>query len=201
MSQNDFVIANQTAASARSDINSALQALASNSLGSSAPSTTYAGQFWFDSSANKLKIRNEGNSAWLDFADVGSSVTPAPGYASQAEAEAGTNNTKLMTPLRTKQGAFPAYSNSDNGYTKLASGLIIQWGSIARTSIPSGNNISYTTSFSTRVYSVHITGYHSTGSPSMDTPYIDDDYPTSLSSFKMYWSGEVNGITWMALGV
>ena len=199
MSQNDFVIANQTASSARSDINSALQALASNSLGSSAPSTTYAGQFWFDSSANKLKIRNEGNSAWLDFADVGSSVTPAPGYASQAEAEAGTNNTKLMTPLRTVQGAFPSYSNAANGYTKLASGLLFQWGEASASAAT--QVISYNTSFSTRVYSVHITGINSARTVTMNTPYIKNDYATQLSSFTLFWSGEVAGVTWFALGV
>ena len=200
MSQNDFVIANQTASSARADINSALQALASNSLGSSAPSTTYAGQFWFDSSANKLKIRNEGNSAWLDFADVGSSVTPAPGYATQAEAEAGTNNTKLMTPLRVKQGAFPSYSNSANGYTKLASGLMFQWGTYA--SPGSTQQISYPTSFSSAVYSVSVTPTHGfRGGFSVDGPYIKNDFGSTLSSFTLFWSGETSGITYFAVGV
>lgn len=199
MSQNDFVIANQTASAARADINSALQALASNSLGSSAPSTTYAGQFWFDSNANKLKIRNEGNSAWLDFADVGSSVTPAPGYASQAEAQAGTNNTKLMTPLRVKQGAFPSFSNSTNGYTKLASGLMFQWGTASTTS--SSQTISYPTSFSSAVYSVHATGAHASRAFTMDTPYVKNDFSTRLSNFVLFWSGEPSSVTWFAVGV
>jgi hypothetical protein len=199
MSQNDFVIANQTAASARADINSALQALASNSLGSSAPSTTYAGQFWFDSNANKLKIRNEGNSAWLDFADVGSSVTPAPGYASQAEAQAGTNNTKLMTPLRTVQGAFPAFSNAATGYTKLASGLMFQWGTVGTSS--ASQTISYATSFSSRVYTVHATGAHASRAFTMDTPYVKSDFATRLSNFTLFWSGEPSSVTWFAVGV
>lgn len=199
MSQNDFVIANQTAASARADINSALQALASNSLGSSAPSTTYAGQFWFDSAANKLKIRNEGNSAWLDFADVSTSVTPAPGYASQAEAQAGTNNTKLMTPLRVKQGAFPSFSNAQTGYTKLASGLMFQWGTVARSG--GSQTISYPTSFSSRVYTVHVTGAHASNAFTMDTPFIKSDFGTRLSNFVLYSSGEPSNWTWFAVGV
>ena len=58
MSQNDFTIANQTFPNTRADINSALQALASTSSGSSAPSTTFANQFWYDTSANTLYIRN-----------------------------------------------------------------------------------------------------------------------------------------------
>lgn len=196
MSQNDFVIANQTAASARSDINSALQALASNSLGGTAPSTTYAGQFWFDSGANKLKIRNEGNSAWLDFADVGSSVTPAPGYASQAEAQAGTNNTKLMTPLRTVQGAFPAYSNSSNGYTKLASGLIIQWGFKSQ---GGGTSVSFPTTFSSAVYHINLQPQQPSGSD-YDQLWVNSS-SVSTSGFTFRWSNDTVGVYWMALGV
>ena len=75
MSQNDFEIANQTAASARADINSALQALASLSSGSTAPATTYANMLWLDTSDNILKIRNQGNDAWLNFLYVDSEVS------------------------------------------------------------------------------------------------------------------------------
>ena len=66
MSQNDFNIANQGFPSFRSDLNDALQALASNSSGATEPSTTYAGQFWYDSTNDVLKFRNEANSAWID---------------------------------------------------------------------------------------------------------------------------------------
>jgi hypothetical protein len=66
MSQNDFNIANQGFPSFRSDLNSALQALASTSSGDTEPATTYANQLWYDTAENVLKIRNEANSAWLD---------------------------------------------------------------------------------------------------------------------------------------
>lgn len=65
MSQNDFVIANQSFPATRADINSALQAAASNSSGSSAPATTYANQFWYDTATNLLKLRSEANDAWI----------------------------------------------------------------------------------------------------------------------------------------
>lgn len=65
MSQNDFTIANQTFPNTRSDINSALQALAGLSSGASAPSTTYAYQLWADTTNTLLKIRNGANSAWV----------------------------------------------------------------------------------------------------------------------------------------
>ena len=68
MSQNDFTIANQTFPNTRTDINSALQALASTSSGSSAPSTTFAKQLWYDTPANTLYIRNEDNDANITIA-------------------------------------------------------------------------------------------------------------------------------------
>jgi hypothetical protein len=76
MSQHDFDIANQTAASARSDINNALQALASLSSGDTAPSTTYANMLWYETDTNILKMRNEANSDWINvgYLDQGSSA-------------------------------------------------------------------------------------------------------------------------------
>jgi len=160
MSQNDMVIANQTAALARADINSALQALASNSLGTSAPSTTYAGQWWYDSSAAILKLRNSANSAWIDVGIFSSgSFVPAPGMASQAEAEAGTNNTKFMTPLRSRQGSMPNSSIATNGYAELANGLYLQWG---RATAVQAGSITFPTAFPTAVFSITLTGVSST---------------------------------------
>jgi hypothetical protein len=112
MAQHDYVIANDTAANVRADINSALQAIASNNSGATAPSTTYANQWWYDTATDTLKIRAEANDAWISVAvldqtnDVflpiiaGVSIT---GMASQAVAEAGTDNATLMTPLRVAQ--------------------------------------------------------------------------------------------------
>lgn len=68
MAQHDYNIANATAAVVRADINSALSAIATNNSGSSAPSDTFASQWWYDTSANILKIRNEADSAWLNVA-------------------------------------------------------------------------------------------------------------------------------------
>jgi len=70
MSQNDFTIANQTFPNTRADINSALQALASTSSGSSAPSTTFANQFFYNTSSNLLQIRNEDNDAFITIAEL-----------------------------------------------------------------------------------------------------------------------------------
>ena len=65
MSQHDFNIANQGFPAFRSDLNNALGALASLSSGATAPTTTYANQLWYDTTANLLKMRNELDNAWI----------------------------------------------------------------------------------------------------------------------------------------
>ena len=70
MAQHDYNIANQTAANARTDINNVLSAIATNNSGSSAPSTTFANMWWYDTSNNILKIRAEGNDAWISVAQL-----------------------------------------------------------------------------------------------------------------------------------
>jgi hypothetical protein len=72
MAQHDFTIDNQTFPATRSDINSALQALASLSSGASSPSTTFAYQLWVNTTAdpNILNIRNSANNAWIKIGEV-----------------------------------------------------------------------------------------------------------------------------------
>jgi hypothetical protein len=65
MSQHDYNIANATFPNVRTDLNNALGAIATNNSGDSAPSTTYANQFWYETDTNKLYIRNEDNDAWI----------------------------------------------------------------------------------------------------------------------------------------
>lgn len=106
MSQNDFTIANQTASAARADINSALQALASTSSGGTAPATPFANQLWLDTTGNILKIRNKTNTDWINIGTVDPTTLkfePNVSIATQAEAEAGLENTKQMTSLRVAQ--------------------------------------------------------------------------------------------------
>ena len=67
MSQNDFTLANQGFPSMRADMNSAYQALASNSSGATAPTTTFAHQWWYDTTNDKLMIRDAANTAWAEF--------------------------------------------------------------------------------------------------------------------------------------
>lgn len=108
MAQHDYVIDNQASAAARSDLNNLFQAIVTQNSGDTAPATTYANMIWYETDTNTLWKRNEANSGWISmgtFDESALTFTPSgtPSIATQAEAEAGSNNTKMMTPLRTSQ--------------------------------------------------------------------------------------------------
>jgi len=68
MSSHDYVLANDTGANFRADLNLALLAIQSQNSGSSEPSTTYAYQWWADTSGTPtLKQRNAANDAWISI--------------------------------------------------------------------------------------------------------------------------------------
>lgn len=73
MSQHDQIISNDTGANVRADLNNALAALVSNSSGATEPTTTYAFQFWADTTTGLLKIRNAANSDWVTIGTLASS--------------------------------------------------------------------------------------------------------------------------------
>jgi hypothetical protein len=81
MSQNDFTIANQGFPAFRSDLNSALQALASTNSGSSAPPTTFANQFFYDTTNNVLKFRNEDNDAFITLCTLNQATDAVTSFA------------------------------------------------------------------------------------------------------------------------
>lgn len=107
MSQHDMSLANAAGAAFRADLNDALAALISNSSGASAPSTTFAYQFWADTTTGLLKQRNAANSAWITLGtlassylgnlrpDVSSALTV--GYTA-TEYDAGTKGSGTFTP-------------------------------------------------------------------------------------------------------
>ena len=70
MAQHDYNIANQTFPNTRSDINNALSAVASNNSGDTAPSTTFANQWFYETDTNLLQIRNEDNDAYITIAEL-----------------------------------------------------------------------------------------------------------------------------------
>jgi hypothetical protein len=68
----DYSLANQSGANFRSELNTILAAVVSQNSGSTAPTTTYAYQWWIDTGVTPalLKLRNAANSAWITVGDV-----------------------------------------------------------------------------------------------------------------------------------
>jgi len=105
--------------------------------GTSAPTSTSAGQLWFDTNLDVLKIRNEADGAWVtlgaspvtDFKIMGSNTVgwippTADGSADQYLKTDGSGNLDWATPAGTPSGVIP-------------SGGIIMW-SGAVSAIPAG---------------------------------------------------------------
>ena len=67
MATHDYVLANQSGAAFRTDLNNALAAIVSNNSNSTEPGTKYAYQWWADTSNGILKIRNSANNAWINL--------------------------------------------------------------------------------------------------------------------------------------
>lgn len=72
MSQHDMDVANGPGLKVRTDMNAALQALASSSVGPLAPATTFPCQWWGDTTAGRLNRRNSANTAWIDMGPLDS---------------------------------------------------------------------------------------------------------------------------------
>jgi hypothetical protein len=72
MSQSDYTIADQDGASFLVDINAQLAAIVSNNSGATEPATTYAYQWWADTSSGLLKQRNAANNAWITIGTLAS---------------------------------------------------------------------------------------------------------------------------------
>jgi hypothetical protein len=125
MSQHDFNIANQGFPAFRSDLNNALAALASTSSGASAPSTTYANQFWYDETNNIIKMRNEANSGWISigFLDQTSGFFyPFAGATAVTVSASDINAVTAKVPRTTSTGSalIPTGTNGERDGTPAA---------------------------------------------------------------------------------
>lgn len=105
MAQHDYVVDNQSFPATRTDINNVLQAIASTNSGTSAPSTTYANQLWYDTTNNKLYIRNEDNDAWIPLFLLDQSNDVAGTLATEIDVEDASGTDTAGTALTIKGGA------------------------------------------------------------------------------------------------
>lgn len=105
MAQHDYVIDNQSFPATRTDLNNVLQAIVSNNSGSSAPSTTFANQIWYDSSANILYIRNEDNDANIPLMQFDQSADVAATLATVIDILDASGTNQAGTALTIRGGA------------------------------------------------------------------------------------------------
>lgn len=67
MPQHDYSIANQSGAGFRADLNTALSAIVSQNSGNSEPVPAFAYMPWADTLNGLMKIRNSGNTDWIEL--------------------------------------------------------------------------------------------------------------------------------------
>jgi hypothetical protein len=114
MAQHDYDVANADGLTVRGDLNAVLAAIVSNNSGASAPPTTFANMWWFDTSADVLYQRDEANTAWITVASkVGTTWIPyrsgvALGTASTYTAGTGSGQipTAELVGLLARVGAW-----------------------------------------------------------------------------------------------
>jgi hypothetical protein len=133
MSQNDFSLANANGATFRADVNSAFQAIASNNGGSSAPGTTYANMWWFDTTSDILKIRDEANANWVNVASlVGTTWVPySNGSVLGTLANVNASSVGLNLAMNAKHVAFATTSVSSGTPDFATSGNVVTLSSTA----------------------------------------------------------------------
>ena len=96
MAQADGVVANASGAAVRADINDQLLAVFTNHSGATAPATTYAYQFWADTTANEIKIRNSANTSFISLRGTdGNVILPAGSVSAPSIYFSGETNTGL----------------------------------------------------------------------------------------------------------
>ena len=71
MAQHDYIIANQSGAAFRADLNNVLAAIVSNNGGAAQPSPTYAYMWWDDLATGLVKKRNAANNGWYVVGTLG----------------------------------------------------------------------------------------------------------------------------------
>ena len=133
----NYLVANGTGAAVRGDINDRLQALFTNNLGATdtAMTTKYPYGFWADTTANQLKMRNSGNTAWVPIRDSnGRCLAPAGTAALPSILLGGDTTTGFFRPSAnsiaasisgTKRLEIKDVGSSEGGTSLLWGGLSV----------------------------------------------------------------------------
>lgn len=111
MATHDYNIANQAAASFRSDLNNALLAIVTQNSSATAPTSTFADMLWYDSANNQIKKRNEADSAWITLGTVNEgagtfTATGALGFGFDVNNTLSINSGSGVTSTADDDGTF-----------------------------------------------------------------------------------------------
>jgi hypothetical protein len=180
MAQHDYDIANQTAPNFRTDLNDALEAIATNNAGTSAPSVTYANQWWYDTTNDILKIRSEADDAWINVGYLDQSTNEFKPYVggtqvdtqSTATWETGTSTTEgIVSPAKVKAAITELAESPVKAWVNFdGTGTVSIRESFNVTSITDNGTGDYTVNFDTALvdanYAVALGGERELGSSS-----------------------------------
>ena len=167
MAQHDYIIANQSGAAFRADLNNGLAAIVSQNSGAAQPSTTYAYQWWADTTTGLLKIRNAANNAWIT---VGTLASTNLGLLAL------DGGTVMLFQQTSAPTGWTKLTTHDNKALRVVSGTASTGGSTAFTSV-----------FASRTPGGSVSGNNSGGGVSAHTLTIAQ-MPSHSHSY--YTSGE-----------
>lgn len=139
MAQADLNVANQSGAAFRADLNNQLLALGTLQSGNSAPSTTYQGMLWLDTSTSPstIKQRNDANNGWVTLGtlstnfglftnDVNLSSTGYLDIPSGTTAQRPGSPNSGMIRYNTTLGIFEGYTTE---WGRISTGPLTEMGS------------------------------------------------------------------------
>lgn len=146
MAQADGSCANASGAAFRADLNTQLAAVFTNHSGATTPVTTFAYQFWADTTSNRLKIRNSGNTDWIDLRGldgsftVGNGTATAPAISFSSDSDTGIYRYSVNT-IGFASGGINRLFIGDNGgaISGTEGGPSLMW---KTTTNPQTNNVS-----------------------------------------------------------
>jgi hypothetical protein len=159
MSQSNYNIPNDSAPAVRAQLNSVFGSIATNNSGPTAPTTTFAYQWWYDTTTNILKMRNAADSAWIDIAlfdQTGGTFRILTQFADQATVEAGTDTVFPVNSLGVAQ-AIPARLNATGSAPIYAARAWVNFNGTGTVAIRASGNVSSITDNGVGDYTVNFT--------------------------------------------
>ena len=153
MSQTDQSAANADGATVRAKMNSVFASIFSNSSGPTAPTTTIAYQFWADTTAGLLKIRDSSNAAWITIGPMGTAGYGLAASGSNSDITAlsalATMSISGLVTLNGGQIKFPSTQSSSTNANTLDDYEEGTWTPTLTFTTPGDLSVSYTTQVGT----------------------------------------------------